>query len=65
MQGYKQRAKRVVELCQFGYRSRSDDFAIGITFGAMIRGACYNERYEDHTYAHAQQRVAAPGWPPC
>ena len=30
MQGYKRRAKRVAELCQFGYRSRSDDFAIGI-----------------------------------
>ncbi len=22
-------------------------------------------RYEDRTYAHSQQRVAAPGWPPC
>ena len=30
MQGYKRRAKRVAELCQFGYHSRSDDFAIGI-----------------------------------
>jgi len=32
LQGYKRRAKRVAELCQFGYRSRSDDFAIGISF---------------------------------
>jgi len=30
LQGYKRRAKRVVELCQFGYRTHFDDFAIGI-----------------------------------